>query len=354
MASVNKKMRNGYIELIRFIFCMIIVLHHSEFLIPPEKQPFPLGGMVADGFFLIIGYFAMRHSESVLVTEHEMAHSIRYTFDKIKKLFPYAFVGTTLIYLRDFHQFTKGTASDSILYIIQDYIYEIFFLPMTGIMNIDNVSKLRNAPVWFVSSMMIALPLVMYLSLKFKDVFKNYLVWLLPAIIYGAECSAIGGIVDWGSKLLCFYTGLVRGFCDICIGCLLYILAEKLKTLSFKTPSKILLTVCEISLMVFSIYMMSVGYNSYNQIFLLLVLALSLMLSLSEVTFTAKIHGQFFEELGFLSMPIFTLHWPLYWYVQRYGASLNPYIGILLVIAISIGLAYLIKFILSKTSKPNV
>lgn len=353
MTSANKKPRNGYIELLRFLFCMIIVFHHSGFLLPAEKQPFPLGGMVADGFFLIIGFFAMRHCESVTETGHEMAHSIKYTFEKVKKLFPYALVGTTLIYLRDFAHLFKGTASDSVLYIVQDYLYEVFFLPMSGLMYVDDVSKLRNAPMWFVSAMMLSLPLVMYLALRFKDVFKNYLVWILPAIIYGTECYYIGGIINWETRFFCVYSGLVRGFCDICIGCLLYILSCKLKSLNFKTVSKTLLTVCELLLMAFSVYMMVLNYSFYNQIFMLLVLALSLLLSLSEVTFTSKLHGRFFEELGFLSMPIFTLHWPIYWYVQRYCSFLNPYLGILLVIAISIVLTYLIKFVLSKILKPR-
>ena len=56
------KKNNLYIELLRFIFCIIICLHHSAYVAPGTNLA-PSGGLVADAFFMLTGYFTFRHVE---------------------------------------------------------------------------------------------------------------------------------------------------------------------------------------------------------------------------------------------------------------------------------------------------
>ena len=169
--------RNNYIDLLRFLFCMIIFIHHSGHVTRGSVTLLPSGGLVADAFFMLSGYYAIKHISRVFMNKenkpgseydkivgHPMGYSVRYTLNKLLKALPYVAFGTVIIYILElvimFLTDTPATMVD-ITSRIRDMIIEITYLPLTGIMGPIDPMKYRNTPMWFLSAMFIALPLVM-------------------------------------------------------------------------------------------------------------------------------------------------------------------------------------------------
>lgn len=55
--------RNGKIELLRFLFAVIIVLHHSRQLLGDENCLFLGGSLGVEFFFIVSGYLMMSSIE---------------------------------------------------------------------------------------------------------------------------------------------------------------------------------------------------------------------------------------------------------------------------------------------------
>ena len=102
MDGKNKEMRkvkNGYIELCRFLFCVMIVIHHNaqDF---ETGTVFPSGFVAVEFFFFISGAMAMRHiSKENGEISQKMRYAVDYTLKKIRRVFPYAACGTLIAYI---------------------------------------------------------------------------------------------------------------------------------------------------------------------------------------------------------------------------------------------------------------
>ena len=53
--------RNGKIEFLRFLFSLIIVVHHSRMFLGDEISPFLGGSLAVEFFFFVSGYLMMAY-----------------------------------------------------------------------------------------------------------------------------------------------------------------------------------------------------------------------------------------------------------------------------------------------------
>ena len=88
--------KNNYIEFLRFLFCSIIVVHHSSNL-------FPSGAFAVEFFYIVMGYFAIKHIEDD-GTNFGMTSSAKYTVNKLLRLAPYTTIAIIGAYLLEFFQ----------------------------------------------------------------------------------------------------------------------------------------------------------------------------------------------------------------------------------------------------------
>lgn len=340
--------KNYYLELLRFLFAVILVFHHSGFVAFDGIIPFPSGAIVADGFYIITGFFLMKHLSHENDIASPLFYSVEYTFKKIKRIFPYALFGTTVAYLLDILKMPKGSTFEDFLEYGFTYFCELFFLPMTGIMKLEDSTSIHNAPLWFISAMLIALPFVMYIAIKAGRAFSCFLSWLLPLLIYSYLIFNYGDIVAWIGFTEIVYSGVIRAFAGICLGCFGFSLVERLassnKSLN-NIPMKILLTVLELSLFVLSIRNMYKGVTGYFSLYTLLSLFGMLVLTLSGKTFTSKLQFPFFSFLGKLSMPIFCIHWGIYKWIGNFLGHYGKYFCIILDIILCIMAYFFIQII---------
>lgn len=338
--------KNYYIELLRFVFCLIILLHHSGLVSADGGGMLPSGGVIADAFFMLTGYFAcanlVKNAGSI---DKPFMYSVKYTYGKIKRVFPYAAFGTAIIYFLEVIHIREFYISD-IARRLYYFVVELLLLPMTGIMKTDLLNY-RNAPLWFISAMMIALPIVMYASLKIKAVFSKFIVWVLPIAIQIWMVVRFGGALPWMDKVGFVCSGLIRGISSIMMGFGIYYVSKALakRCSSDGEKKSIMLTITELVLLAIVMVWIVTGIGGYMEVVALYLIAISLTLTLSGVTYTSKLQVPAFASLGALSMPVYCTHWGVYRWVGTY-IHMGVWVGIAVTFFICVMASMVIKRII--------
>lgn len=348
MADTSVK-KNSYIELLRFIFCLIIVIHHSGFVSADGSTFFGSGALVADAFFMITGYFTIRHIEKEGEVTDKMAYAMKYTVKKLLRVLPYAAIGTFIAYVLIIVQKPADAPFMDYIITLQNMPFELILAPMTGVINTD-LSTYHNAPLWFLSSMLIGLPWVIYLALRFRDVFKNYLVWFVPAFLEAWMVVTYGGACPWQQYSGILYSGVIRGFAGMMLGCSIYYASNALsrRCAGMKSITKTALTILEVLLLVFTIYYMHRELTGYDEVFTLYVIGIVLTFAFSGVTFTSSVKGSFFAKLGSITMPIYCMHWGVFQWVGAYLGHLGYPLCVGITLAICIVLSIVSMYIINR------
>ncbi len=339
------KVKNGYIELCRFLFCMMIVLHHFE-VDADTGSLLPSGYLAVEFFFFLSGCFLMRHiSAEKREIPEKMRYAVGYTLEKLKRVFPYAACGILLCHIwRAFC--TRNTPLEMIRGLV-NLPYELLFLPMTGVISVGP-DRYLNQPLWYLSAMLITLPLVMYLGLKIPDVFRSYMVWILPLMIHGWMIMHLGSAGSWGGVTFLGYSGILRAFADLLMGCGIYLAAECLKKRKVKAAGKLLLTAVEILFLLGCFALAVPSPEPYNFEVAAGMLAVFLTITVSGVSYTSLVKGKFFEWLGKLSLPVYCVHSGVMPIVQEYAGD-YPYPAKLgLILGISILLSVIMVYGIEK------
>ena len=341
--------KNQFIEILRFIFCLIIVIHHAGFFSNGERYLFDKGGLYAvEFFFILTGALAMKHVLKAAPEKGCMKYSMDYTINKLKRVFPYALIGIFLSYVWFFIQAPQMWSIKDRIFGRWNIVFEMLFLPMTGIMDVD-LNMYLNTPLWYLSVLLIVLPLIVFWAVKYKDVYTNYVCIIVPFLLYGYMLNKYGSIGNWGVHTGFFYTGIIRGCADLMLGCLVYVLSQNLSNL--KKNLKLLLTIIEIICYGFSIYTFNTNVDGYSYMAAVIFMAAGMCISLSESSYTACIKGGFFSHLGALSLPMYCLHWPIYRFLTYFNPYMELYTAVMIEIAVCILLSEISMLVVKKKTR---
>ncbi len=310
-----QKAKNGYIELCRFLFCAMILIHHTA--IDPEIGTILPGGFIAvEFFFFLSGAMAMRHlAGEKREIPQKMHYAMSYTLHKIKRIFPYAACGTLIAYvwrIVTVRDYTAQTWQE-----LAVLPFELSFLPMAGLVP-TRLDRYMNAPLWYVSAMFITLPLIVYLCLRAEDAFRHYIVWFVPFLIHGWMILHMGASWGWGEVTPVGFSGLLVAFSNMTMGFGVYLAAERLAGKKFGVMARVLLTVCEVGAVALCFVFAASSPETYSFEAVILFLAASLTITLSGASYTVKIHGRVWDWLGKLTLPIYCVHWWVGQIVQVY------------------------------------
>lgn len=325
-----RKIKNGYIELCRFLFCVMIVIHHNarDF---ETGTILPSGFVAVEFFFFISGAMAMKHvmGEKEEIPQ-KMRYAVDYTLKKMKRIFPYAACGTLIAYI--WRIISVKNFSADMVHELAVLPFELLFLPMGGVVS-ARLDRYMNAPLWYVSAMMITLPLIVYLSLRAEDAFRHYIVWFVPVLIHGWMILHMGGSWGWGETTPVGYSALLVAFSNLTLGCGIYLAAKRLGEKKFGTAVKILLTLLEVAGIVLCFLFAASDPEAYTFETVVGFLALSLVITLSGVSYTGRVHGRVLEWLGKISLPIYCVHWWTGQMVQVYLYQFSYPVRILCILA---------------------
>ena len=347
-ASVSH--RNEFIDLLRFLFCLIIFLHHAGHVTGGVVTLMPSGGLAADAFFMLTGYYTVRHvskrygkksaedgaadSGRDEMTKRPVLYSVKYTLLKLWKAFPYVVFGTGIVYLLE-------CVIDKLLQVpiggwigllsrLKYMLVEITYLPLTGIMGELNALTYRNAPMWYLSALLIALPIVMIVCILLHKPFKYVIVWIGPVLLQRLMYSHYGGVLPWAQMMGPVNSGYVRGLSSLLMGGAVYFASEAVACASEGLRSKAadgvlrtVLTAAELALLAMFLRNVINGVSEFRELSSLYLIAGALGLNLSGATFTSRLHFPPAALLGRLSLPIFCLHWGIYRWVASFLGSLG-------------------------------
>ena len=204
--------RNGWIDLCRIIAAYGIVALHSGYIPIPSAsggwRNLPGGGIFVEYFFLVSGYFSIAHIEKnrSKISESPEKEIAKYCLKKYLHFLPFAFFVVVIRYILTF-----------VLnpYTIKDMIKTMFIMPFEILLmrNTGIILKVQSGILWYLSALLIMLPIVLYIAVKFEGIFKNYVVWLFPLFVYGLLIRQIGTIrtTDYIPSDLRAAAGLILG-----------------------------------------------------------------------------------------------------------------------------------------------
>lgn len=277
------------------------------------------------------------------------AYAFQYTVKKLLRILPYTIIGTMMYYVTvicvEHYDFRHA------IYLCLQMPLELIQLSMTGATGIT-----LNYPIWYLSALMITLPILMYCYFLNNDFFENYMITIVPMLLYGWMNNKYHTIGLWHEWIGITYAAVIRAFADLLLGCLVFKLSEKLSGLKYSVFKRGLLTLVEIGgfVAVCLVSMKARGGYSFQCAVLLMILSLSITFSTKSWTF--GLGGRLFcnicKGLGKLSIPIYCIHASVLKVVKYYFSSNSYTIKVLLafifLLLISVAIQVLMEYIIRK------
>ena len=171
---INHKNYNPTIDFWRIVATVMIMLNHLYELNIPQPYPFLKGDCFVVFFFLLTGALTARHFEHSDESD-KVATSIKYTVRKFAKFLPYTTGAIVAAYVITYWEYLKTAPMVFVKRFLEMplelfYVSDLFWFPVLG-------------PLWFVSAMAIAFPLLC-IVLQWKNKSLVYLLGGYSAIIY--------------------------------------------------------------------------------------------------------------------------------------------------------------------------
>ena len=216
------KERNHTIELFRFLFAGIVVLHHSRYLFGDENCWF-LGGSLAVEFFLFVsGYLMMEGVEKANAGERMAAQNggavpalgretLQFLFRRMRGFLPEYLIAWSIgfVFIAAVRHWSAGQLWDA----FRDDFWELTLVKMSGLFThgIDGV-------MWYLSAMLLVMAVLYPLLRRYQDVMLHLVCPLAALFLYGWLCREEGHPRDPVVWTGLFYKGLIRTAAGLCAG----------------------------------------------------------------------------------------------------------------------------------------
>ncbi|WP_419822128.1 acyltransferase family protein [Anoxybacterium hadale] len=313
---MRKYDRNYAIDFLRFIFSIIVVMTHTNGLRPPDKNSYPfVGGYLAVEFFLILsGFFMMQSiysSDDKVDKENYGRQSLEFIFMKMKPIFPY-YIWSLLSYLAVYN-FLNSFSSYEFLKNITYSFFELFMLQMTGISQV-----VYNAPTWYLSALLLSMPVLYYLGLKNKDFLIYIFAPVFVILIYGFFSQSFGQMDVWNNYILVAKAGVLRGIAGLCVGIVCYSIYLKISKLKFSKRQRLIMTILEILGYLAVIIILFMKGHSRLDFILIFAIAALILITLSGQSYTQGfLNNRVSYWLGQFSIPLYLTHWTIRFVVPK-------------------------------------
>lgn len=303
--------RNGNIDLMRFVFCVLVILYHINnrltlnppFGLPEKYFSFCGEGKIGVEFFFIVSGYLLAAKAKKNYSANNIAKSTKsFMYRKAMAVFPYHIVGYTIgVYLL-FHYYSLPNTK-ALIEKLLNLIPGFFLLEKSGIYSEEVLSA-----EWYIGAMLVSMLIIYPLVLRFKENFTKIFAPAFTIIIIGYlaySTHKLGGVSTF------VFNGTVskaylRAFTEICAGTFCYEVASYLKKINFNLLERLLLTAIE-----FVCYTMPVLYafSSFSQkyeIYAFYSLTIAVTLSFSDAgVFNKLLKNKFSEFLGNASLYIY-------------------------------------------------
>lgn len=290
-------MKKANVELMRFLNAVLIIFCHM-YMLDSNLVDWPLrGGYIAvEFFFILTGYFTALHWENILdcgdVDEGaEAKFATQYMIKKIVKVLPYTTLAYGIVYG---YYFLINTDQYIRRSMFMQAIWDFSLLQTTGLSFFNYIQ-----PLWYISSLIIILPIFSYLSIKYNDLFKNIICWMAPCVIYGYFAKEGTGVANSAA--------LLRAFAGLCIGGLCFYLTRSIKV-RIKSKSSILIKVGIALTVIVQLCIANTVRHSNDDFVIVIIYAIQIILLMLDKCNSERTFGRICGALGELSLPIYVFH----------------------------------------------
>ncbi len=325
--TLNRKKRNGRIELYRFIFAIYVLLFHFEkyFMGEPSLKDgfhlalFPHGSIGVEFFFLLSGFFmakSIKKKRNSMMEEKgrivsKPADWIRFIAGKYSSIFPYhviAFVFSFATYVM-----FKGFDWKHAVVCLIDSVPNFLLVQMSGI-SLTNPNHVE----WYISCMLLAMCVIYPFAIRYYEAVYTYIAPVLAVFAIGYlmyTTNALTGVSVWMS--FCFKATL-RAVIEILLGG----------------------TAAEAAAFFFTFVFAVTTVPSQYEVY-----ALALLFVLVTVSGTGISHaGSIFNSricffLGRLSLPVYLSQISVVWMGQKYGWEGAAYLPLFLIFVLILSVA---------------
>lgn len=320
-----KTKRNGYIDVIKFIFALMVADFHFD-------TRFLYGGFLAvEGFFMISGFLMMKSLEKSDKTESTGVATAKFILHKYKALLPILFSSVVVAFI--VYIFNYNLSPRDISHNFWLVIFDIFPLQVAGFQGyfVIGIS-------WYLSAMFIALLILYPLMRRSKSTTVNIICPLIVFLGYGILSARYGDIIQAGKIYLEYsllHTGIVRGLAGCSLGCIISEITNKVKTVKLTHLAKTVFTVIEI--VFFAIMLVMMHYVAMTQFDFIIVSLMFVILTIgiAGLSYSSDLFsGKWTKCLGTASTLIALNHYCWYDFMKKF----MPDLGFGIKVLISVGL----------------
>lgn len=309
------KHRNGTIEIMRFIFCFIIILYHinNRLELPPyESMTFFFHGKIGVEFFFLVSGWLMAKSALKYEDKPILPSTKEFVSKKFFAILPYHLI---TYFVCTFSMLYKGRRN-GIEFLFKRFcetLPNFFFLQKSGI-----VSEEIITPEWYIAAMLWMMLLIFPLILKYKGKFTKYACPIITILLIGYmihDKNQLGGMGRFlFSKTIS--KAYVRAFAEMCGGVFCYEVSMYMKKLNFTKADRVAFTVIEAVCYILPIVYAASSWENDYESFAFYSLAIAVTITFSGISYTTKpLSGSVSDFLGRMSLPLyFAQSVPFTWY----------------------------------------
>lgn len=278
------KKRNQMLDLARMIFCLAVVSNHWNSMVNGAESVYittRYGYLSVEFFFIVSGLLMAagmkkyQHMTIGLATGKNL-------ISKYKHVFPYYIIAWLLGMIAQ--HLSNGVTAQQVAKDAVRSVPAFLGLEMLGVPLYQ-----ANDPTWYISAMLVAMLVLFPLLYLFKDKFYGAIAPVIAVFGYSYLLASVGHfstILPLNGGVV--YTGLVRGFSGMALGCICYKISSILAEKKFSQYGTKLLTVMEIVSYAIALVLMNTQGWVRPDFYVVLSLAIAVTLTFSNKTYTTN------------------------------------------------------------------
>lgn len=301
--------KNGKIEIMRFVFCILILLYHCNTQFKGMAMRYP-GGLCftpayrgyigVEFFFIVTGFlFAKKLSKTDGIKSDNLGKdTIQFMWKKYASIFPVHIVAFIILFVM--YAIVERYSGTALLNFFVRTLPNALLLNKTGldVLNINHVE-------WYLSCMLIALFILYPIARANYSVFSKIICPIAGILMVGTSIKLNGSVVS-NANTLVVSDCIFRAISEICLGVVAFELAKYFDSQTLTKGGKVLLSIAENALYLIVIcYAISNADKRFDGIAVLL-LTVAVAISFSSNSLHSKLsHTKFAYFLGSTSLPIY-------------------------------------------------
>ena len=279
---MNKRL--GILDIWRLIACMMIMSYHLPTLdsrYTDPNTPFRTAWIFVEFFFVITGCLTFSHYDGakIIGVDNVGKESIRYTLKKFLGFAPFIVIGFIL--------------KIAICVVINGREQDLFVKVLPEILLISRGDGFMPV-LWYLSALFIVFPLFCCIC-QIKQRHIVYVFSMLAVVIVYDTY-----LVNLGVRTP---THLIRALAGLLLGILVSYCSKLIAQIHFSRIEKIVLTLLEEFVLVYSAYLTYKNSTYYNVIIILFFVGLSIMMSGSS--YTSVLNSKITGIVGVISLPMY-------------------------------------------------